>query len=135
MAQEAFLRAYRALPRWRRDARFSTWLFALATNLYRTELRRIPARNHPLDEIPEPGVTATAHVQLEGAARDRVIRSAVDRLPPRYREPMILFYFHDRDVAAVASGLQLPVGTVKARLSRGRDMLKKKLVVLFGTKE
>lgn len=135
LAQEAFLRAYRALPQWRRDARFSTWLFALATNVYRTQLRRIPARSHPLDGIPEPGVGATAHRDLESAARDRVIRQAVDRLPPRYREPMILFYFHNRDVAAVASGLHLPVGTVKARLSRGRDMLKKKLHVLFGAKE
>src|ERR1022692_3816639 len=44
MAQEAFLRAYRALSQWRKEAVFSTWLFALATNLYRSELRRIPAR-------------------------------------------------------------------------------------------
>ena len=44
MAQEAFLRAYRGLGQWRKDAVFSTWLFALATNLYRSELRRIPAR-------------------------------------------------------------------------------------------
>src|ERR1051326_3694966 len=44
MAQEAFLRAYRALGKWRKDAAFSTWLFALATNLYRSELRRIPMR-------------------------------------------------------------------------------------------
>ena len=43
MAQEAFLRAYRGLERWRKDAAFSTWLFALATNLYCSELRRIPA--------------------------------------------------------------------------------------------
>src|SRR5258708_34574423 len=45
MAQEAFLRAYRGLGQWRKDAVFSTWLFALATNLYRSELPRIPARS------------------------------------------------------------------------------------------
>ena len=50
MAQEAFLRAYRALGTWRRAAAFSTWLFALATNLYRSELRRIPARSLSLEE-------------------------------------------------------------------------------------
>lgn len=48
---------------------------------------------------------------------------------------MILYYFHNRDVKAVASGLRLPAGTVKARLSRGRDMLRKKLHVLFDNKE
>lgn len=54
MAQEAFLRAYRALGGWRKDAAFSTWLFALATSLYRTELRRIPVWTVPLGEAAEP---------------------------------------------------------------------------------
>ena len=54
MAQEAFLRAFRALGQWRKDAVFSTWLFALATNLYRSELRRIPALTVSLDDIAEP---------------------------------------------------------------------------------
>src|SRR5262249_36619692 len=54
MAQEAFLRAYRKLPLWRKDAVFSTWLFALAANLYRSELRRIPMRTVPLADIVEP---------------------------------------------------------------------------------
>ena len=53
MAQEAFLRAYRALGQWRKDAAFSTWLFAVATNLYRSELRRIPVRGLPLEDIAE----------------------------------------------------------------------------------
>jgi RNA polymerase sigma factor (sigma-70 family) len=51
MAQEAFLRAFRGLASWRRDAAFSTWLFALATNLYRTELRRIPVNTLPLRDV------------------------------------------------------------------------------------
>ena len=51
MAQEAFLRAFRGLAQWRKDAAFSTWLFALATNLYRSELRRIPARTVALEDI------------------------------------------------------------------------------------
>jgi len=50
MAQEAFLRAYRHLKGWRQDAKFSTWLFALATNLYRSEIRRLPPLTAPLDE-------------------------------------------------------------------------------------
>jgi hypothetical protein len=54
MTQEAFLRAYRSLGKWRRESTFSTWLFALATKLYCSELRRIPSRSVPLTEAPEP---------------------------------------------------------------------------------
>src|SRR5579863_7456753 len=54
LAQEAFLRAYRALGQWRKDAAFSTWLFALATNLYRSEIRRIPAGILSIDDVSEP---------------------------------------------------------------------------------
>ncbi len=54
MAQEAFLRAYRALGKWRKDSAFSTWLFTLAVNLYRSELRRIPCSTVSLDDIAEP---------------------------------------------------------------------------------
>src|SRR5256885_6176399 len=51
MAQEAFLRAYRGLKGWRKDAAFSTWLFAVASNFYRSELRRLPMRTVSLDSI------------------------------------------------------------------------------------
>src|SRR5438046_9967195 len=54
MAQEAFLKAYRSLDRWRRESTFSTWLFALATNLYCSELRRIPVQTFSLDRLAEP---------------------------------------------------------------------------------
>jgi RNA polymerase sigma-70 factor (ECF subfamily) len=124
MAQEAFLRAYRALGTWRRDAAFSTWLFVLATNLYRTELRRIPVRAVPLSDAPEPRATNSA---LEDEDRDRVVRLAVFALPPKYREALTLFYFHDMDVQSAARSLGLPQGTVKARLARGREILRGKL--------
>ena len=127
MAQEAFLRAFRALHGWRRDAAFSTWLFALATNLYRSELRRIPARPVSLEEIAEMSSPTVVYEALEDRDRDRVVRHAVLALPAKYRESLLLFYFHDMDVAAAALSLGLPEGTVKARLSRGRDILRGKL--------
>jgi RNA polymerase sigma-70 factor, ECF subfamily len=123
LAQEAFLRAYRALNGWRKEAAFSTWLFALATNLYRSELRRIPARNVPLDEIGEVRDLGS----VEDDSRDRIVRQAVGALPARYRETLILFYFHEMDVPAAARSLGLPEGTVKARLFRGREILRRKL--------
>ena len=127
MAQEAFLRAYRGLGQWRKDAVFSTWLFALATNLYRSELRRIPARTVSLDEIAEPVDTRASDGGLEDQDRDLAVRRAVGALPAKYREALILFYFHDMDVTTAAQSLGLPEGTVKARLFRGREILRSKL--------
>ncbi len=127
MAQEAFLRAYRALGQWRKDAAFSTWLFALATNLYRSEIRRIPARTISIEEAGELRDARPVDGGLEGKDRDRAVRELVLALPAKYRDAIVLFYFHDMDVSAVAQGLALPEGTVKARLSRGREILRSKL--------
>ncbi len=134
MAQDAFLRAYRALTTWRREAAFSTWLFALATNAYRTELRRLPPSTIPLDDIRErkDPTAAVAEALLAEADRNQIVRRAVLALPAKYRDAMILFYFHDLDVPAAAQSLGLAEGTVKTRLSRGRDLLRRKLPRLFG---
>lgn len=131
MAQEAFLRAYRALGQWRRDAIFSTWLFALATNLYRSEIRRIPARTMSIEDIAEPHDGRASDGGLQDRDQDRAVRRAVLALPAKYREALILFYFHDMDVTSAARSLGLPEGTVKARLSRGRDILRGKLPQLL----
>jgi RNA polymerase sigma-70 factor (ECF subfamily) len=127
MAQEAFLRAWRALATWRRDALFSTWLFALATNLYRTELRRIPVGTLPLDMAGQLRDVRDDHASLEIDDRDRAVKRAVLALPAKYREALILFYFHDMNVRDAALSLGLPEGTVKARLSRAREILRGKL--------
>jgi RNA polymerase sigma-70 factor, ECF subfamily len=127
LAQEAFLRAYRALGQWRKDAAFSTWLFALATNLYRSELRRIPAGIVSIDAVSEPKDPRAEDGVLEDEDRNRSIRRAVFTLPPKYREALNLFYFHEMDVPAAARSLGLPEGTVKARLFRGRELLRGKL--------
>ena len=128
MAQEAFLRAFRSLRTWRREAAFSTWLFALATNLYRSELRRIPAKTLPLEDVAEPRDPRAADGGLEDEDRNRAVRRAVFTLPAKYREALTLFYFHEMDIASAARSLSLPEGTVKARLSRGREMLRAKLL-------
>jgi RNA polymerase sigma-70 factor (ECF subfamily) len=129
IAQEAFVRAYRALPQWRRESAFSIWLFALATNLYRNELRRIPLRTSPpfaalaetaqLSPNPE-----TSYVQ---ANRAKLVRQAVDTLPDKYRASLLVFYFQELDIVQAAQTLGLPEGTLKARLARGREMLRSKL--------
>jgi RNA polymerase sigma-70 factor, ECF subfamily len=128
MAQEAFLRAYRGLGKFRGDAAFSTWLFALATNLYCNELRRIPQRLVALDDAPEPADPYSIGAAYEAEDRDRAVRQAVLALPAKYREAMMLYYFHEMDVPRAARSLRLPEGTLKARLFRGRELLRAKLI-------
>jgi RNA polymerase sigma-70 factor, ECF subfamily len=126
MAQEAFLRAWRGLAGWRRESSFSTWLFALAANVFRSELQRFPTVNVPLEDGPEPAVPATQHEGLAEKQCQESVRSAVLALPKRYREPVVLYYFHEMDVAAASRTMRLPEGTMKARLARGRELLRKR---------
>jgi RNA polymerase sigma-70 factor, ECF subfamily len=128
MAQEAFLRAFRALPKWRREAAFSTWLFALTTNVYKTELRRVPVYAS-LESAPEPA-DPRAQYDFEEEARvqqDRALHRAVATLPEKYRDAIILYYFQSMNLAAAARSLNLPEGTLKVRLFRGRELLRQKL--------
>jgi RNA polymerase sigma-70 factor (ECF subfamily) len=132
-AQEAFLRAYRFLDRWRQDAAFSTWLFTVAANVYRSRTRRARPPEVPLAaDRPGPGVVNPVDT-AEAGERDEIVRRTVCTLPGKYREAILLFYFHEMDLAAVAASLNLPAGTVKARLHRGRAMLRDRLGRVLGT--
>jgi RNA polymerase sigma-70 factor (ECF subfamily) len=131
MAQEALLRAYRALNQWRKDAAFSTWLFALATNVYRSELARTSLKAISIEEAGELQDMRAADGGLEEENRDRAVRGLVLTLPAKYRDVVVLFYFHEMDISAAARSLHLPEGTVKARLSRAREMLQSKLSYLL----
>ena len=126
LAQEAFVRAWRGLAQWRREGSFSTWLFALAANVFRTELKRFPTVNVPLEDVKEPAKGAAQMTELALRRSSETVRRAVLALPLRYREPVILFYFHEMDVAAAARTMRMPEGTVKARLKRAREMLRKR---------
>jgi RNA polymerase sigma-70 factor, ECF subfamily len=126
MAQEAFLRAWRGLAHWRRESTFSTWLFALAANVYRSELKRFPTVSLPLDEAPEPAAPAKQLSALQQKSSHDEVRRAVFALPYRYREPVVLFYFHEMELSAAARTMGLPEGTMKARLSRARDLLRRR---------
>jgi RNA polymerase sigma-70 factor (ECF subfamily) len=126
LAQEAFIRAWRGLAQWRREASFSTWLFALAANVFRSELKRFPTVDLPLKDAPEPSAPASQHHELAAQRGADSVRRAVLALPLRYREPVVLFYFHEMDVAAAARTMRMPEGTLKARLSRARALLRRR---------
>ena len=131
-AQEAFIKVYKNLGRWRRDSKFSTWLFAVSVNVFRSLSRRHRAPEVPIaDEHPlaAPGDTAQ---QVETSQRAEIARRAVCSLPAKYRDALVLFYFEDLDVAEVGRVLGLPAGTVKARLHRGRVQLERRLRKVLG---
>lgn len=130
MAQEAFLRAWRNLGQWRRESSFSTWLFAVAANVFRNELKRFPTVTVAMDEVAEPAEPSRQAEAYAERERSEAVRRAVLALPTRYREPLVLFYFHEMDVAAAARTMGLPEGTVKARLARGRALLKNRFPYL-----
>lgn len=132
MAQEALVRAWRGLSSWRQESSFSTWLFSVAANVYRSELKRFPTVMVPMEDAPEPAERALQHIRIEERNREDAVRQAVLALPPRYREPVVLYYFHEMDVDAAARTLKMPIGTLKARLKRGRDLLKQRFPRLAG---
>ena len=132
LMQETFLRAWRAAPRYEVRARFSTWLFQVARNLWLHErekvLRRPPrvsldapregASGEPGDplaaRLPGPGPSPAGEAEREEAGRR--IRAAVDRLPERLREVFVLGAIEERPYAEVAAILGIPEGTVKSRM-------------------
>jgi RNA polymerase sigma-70 factor, ECF subfamily len=100
LCQEAFLHAFRGLRRWRGEARFSTWLIALATNVYRSHARRAPPPE-PIDLVG-PQDPAAPLPAAESALGERV-RRGVNALPARYRDALHLYYFHAADLRGPAS--------------------------------
>jgi RNA polymerase sigma-70 factor (ECF subfamily) len=126
MAQDAFVRAFRALDQWRGDAAFSTWLFALAINTFRSHMRRAQFVEVPLDGR-RPTTGPSPEDGLLTRDLEETIRRAVSGLPGKYRDAMIAFYFMEQDLTEAARCLGVPDGTLKARLHRGRLLLKKRL--------
>jgi RNA polymerase sigma-70 factor (ECF subfamily) len=126
MAQEAFLKAYRGLSSWSGTTLFSRWLFALAANHYRSRMRKF----EPESVEWEDGAAASQSSPEADAERREVelsVHQAVARLPPKYRDIVILYYFHSSDLLEAAASLGLREGTAKARLHRARLLLQSRL--------
>ena len=133
MAQEAFLKAYRALGGFKREARFSSWLYQIATNLCRDRLRRRRTRGtvslEALEETgpvimdPRPG----ADERLLQLDLGRAVRRAVDALPEEQRVVVILKEYQELTFLEIAQTLDVPLSTVKTRLYRGLGQLRLRL--------
>ena len=127
MAQDAFVRAFRSLRTYRGDAAFSTWLTAIALNTYRSAVRERPPAAFDLDTARLRGEGPDALMRLQSRDRNGTVRRLVLTLPALYREPMVLYYFEEMNLAETARVLGLPEGTLKARLHRGRELLRRRL--------
>ena len=147
--QEAFLNAYRGLPRFRRQARFSTWLYRIVTNaalMQRRSRRRRPAQSleQYLPRFDAEGRHAQTPAQLVSAARveellDRralalKVQAGLERLPAAYRTPFVLRDLELLPTAEVAAVLRLEPATVRQRVHRARLMLRGYLGDLPGVK-
>jgi len=126
IAQDAFLKAFRSLSHWRREARFSTWLYAIAVNVARSRLRRWQPDWTSLDRAAELADPRRPDEVYEAVSEAERVRRAVIELPTKYREAIVLFYFHEMDIVETAATLGVPEGTIKARLHRGRAMLRRR---------
>jgi RNA polymerase sigma-70 factor (ECF subfamily) len=133
VAQEAFLKAYRSLAGFKREARFSSWLYQIATNLCRDRLRRRKTRaTVSLEELEGAGPAMVetrpgAHDLLLARDLARAVRLAVESLPAEQREVVILKEYQDLTFLEIAQALDVPVSTVKTRLYRGLGHLRRRL--------
>ena len=118
VTQDAFVRAYRFLARYRGEAKFSTWLFSITRNCALDELRRAERRRRLSDEL---GRDATERVTDHSVRLE--VAEALGVLPVELREPIVLIDMFGTSYKEVAGILGVPVGTVKSRVHRGRELL------------
>lgn len=127
MTQDAFIQIYRKLNNFRGEAAFSTWLFSVSLNSFRSSLRRRSLPVESLDDLAEMADGRFAQLVFERRERETLVRRAVAALPPKYRDAIIVFYFEEMNLTESAKILGVSEGTLKARLHRGRELLGRKL--------
>jgi RNA polymerase sigma factor (sigma-70 family) len=137
LTQETFIKAFNALPSFNSEYAFSTWLYKIAVNNSIDYFRKKRLKTYSIDTPiqakdgdlvrefedtnlgPEHG--------LISREKSSQIQNAIDSLPEKYREAILLRHTMDRSYEEIAEELDVPLGTVKVRIFRAREMLKKKL--------
>jgi RNA polymerase sigma-70 factor (ECF subfamily) len=137
LAQEVFLKVYQALDRYDPRYRFSTWLFRVAQNAAIDQIRRRRLKLVPIHRQEEgdeegrdwdlPGPERGPYRHLRNRERGEAIQQAIDGLPWEYRELIVLRHYGELSYEEIAGVKGMPLGTVKNKLFRGRQMLKEKL--------
>ena len=139
VVQDAFIKAYRALPRFRGDSAFYTWLYRIAINTAKNHLvarsRRPPDTDIDVDgEFQGDSVVLRDDGGPENAvARDqleRVIFSAIDELPEELKVALTLREFEGLSYEEIAEVMECPVGTVRSRIFRARETIEKRIAAI-----
>jgi RNA polymerase sigma-70 factor, ECF subfamily len=134
ITQEVFLRAYRALPHFRGEASFYSWVYRITLNLCLNYLRQQAHRSFTAEEPDASTLSSTADPSalLETQERERLVRGAIDSLPAHYRVVIILRDLEGLSYQEIAEILGIPLGTVKSRLNFGKHLLREALQAILG---
>jgi len=137
VVQETFLRVYTNLNRYDDTHKFSTWIYRIATNLCIDRLRKrkgtlsLDAENPEGEGIDGYDMLSSSdplpEQQLVLSETQQLIRDAIEKLPAKYKSIVILRYLHDMSLQEISNVLNMPVTTIKTRVHRGREALRKKL--------
>jgi RNA polymerase sigma-70 factor (ECF subfamily) len=145
IAQETFVRVYRAAERYQTDYAFSTYIYRIATNLAISELRKRKRRRTvsltglfqsresteaPVEFNP-PDVRPLQDAALVDAERREAVARAIATLPEKYRAPLVLRDVEGKSYEEIARIMRMSNGTVKSRISRARSLLREKLRAYF----
>lgn len=137
LTQEAFIKAYNSINSFNENYAFSTWLFKIATNNCIDFFRKRKLKTHSMDqtirykddEIKQEyaDTDRMADKELLADEKTKLIKQAIDALPEKYKTAIELRHHQEKSYDEIAQLLNLPLGTVKARIFRAREMLKKSL--------
>jgi RNA polymerase sigma-70 factor (ECF subfamily) len=137
IAQEAFLRAYVNISSFNQERKFSTWLYRIATNLCIDRIRKKKPDYYLDAEIPgTDGLNMYSQIaasgktpesEVEGMELQETVQKEISALPEKYRSVIILKYLEDLSLNEISEILDMPLGTVKTRIHRGREALRKQL--------
>ncbi|TVQ92628.1 MAG: RNA polymerase sigma factor RpoE [Chromatiaceae bacterium] len=137
VTQEAFLKAYRALPGFRGESAFYTWLYRIAINTVKNHLVAA-GRRPPVDDVDaelaeqlDVGArlreTATPERELLTDEIAATVQQALDALPPDLRTAIVLREFEGMSYEEIAAAMECPIGTVRSRIFRAREAIDKRL--------
>ncbi len=125
LTQQAFLAAQRSIDQLREPDKARAWLAAILRNAYRRGFRHaVGGVAVPLDSIPEPVQLAESETPLDPDE----LQTVLAELPEEYRSALILYYQEHLGYREIAEALEVPIGTVMSRLSRGKAHLRRKLI-------
>lgn len=130
--QDAFVRAFHALPRFEGRSSFATWLYRIVFNVCSSSLERkslvtVSLQGDPDDDAPAidpPASELPPDLQLESAEAERIVLEEVEKLPEVYGTTFTLFVVQELSYDEIVEVTGVPLGTVKARLFRARTILR-----------